>query len=136
MNIAIEFFIFELVHVPNSRLNWFLNQICSINVFPAQNRKSEHHHWILHIQISLGTKFHFKQFWNLGPNLPRKGTSKNDSLIQSTFAQGYYVPGVTFTALFWIAWYHWYFNVFSPKGHRESKWFVGMVTWVVWKPCL
>ena len=29
-------------------------------VFPVKNRKIEQHHWILHIQISLGTKFELK----------------------------------------------------------------------------
>ena len=29
-------------------------------VFSIKNRKSEHHHWIMHIQISLGTKFQLK----------------------------------------------------------------------------
>ena len=31
--------------------------------------------WILHIQISLGTKFHLKKFWILGTNLPKKSIS-------------------------------------------------------------
>ena len=42
----------------------------------VKNRKSEHHHWIPHIQISLGTKFQLKLtiliFW---PDLPKKGFS-------------------------------------------------------------
>ena len=29
-------------------------------VFPVENRKSEHHHWIVHIRISVGTKFQLK----------------------------------------------------------------------------
>ena len=29
-------------------------------VFPFKNGKSEHHHWIVHIRICLGTKFHLK----------------------------------------------------------------------------
>ena len=36
-------------------------------VFPVENKKSEHHHGILHIRISLGTKFQLKliisSFW-------------------------------------------------------------------------
>ena len=36
-------------------------------VFPVQNEKNEHRHWIPHIQISLNTKFQFKMtiliFW-------------------------------------------------------------------------
>ena len=42
----------------------------------VKNRKSEHHHWIPLIQISLGTKFRLKLtiliFW---PDLPKKGFS-------------------------------------------------------------
>ena len=29
-------------------------------VFPVKNKKSEHHHWILHVRISLGTKVQLK----------------------------------------------------------------------------
>ena len=35
----------------------FLDQICPKRVFPAKNRKSEHHHWILHARIRESTKF-------------------------------------------------------------------------------
>ena len=50
----------------------FLDQICPRRVITVKKIKSEHYHWILHIRISLGTKFHFKQFWILGSNLSRK----------------------------------------------------------------
>ena len=49
----------------------FLEQICPKKVFLIENRKSEHPHWILHIAISWGTKFHFKQFRILEPHLPK-----------------------------------------------------------------
>ena len=40
---------------------------------PVKNRKSEHHHWILLIRISLGIKFSLNwQFWFFEPNLPTK----------------------------------------------------------------
>ena len=55
MNITIEFFIFVLVKVPNFNLNWnfdFLDQIFPKRMFGVKNGKIEHHHWILHIQIS------------------------------------------------------------------------------------
>ena len=39
----------------------FLDQIYPKRVFPIKNGKSEHHQWILHTQISLSTKFHFKE---------------------------------------------------------------------------
>ena len=35
----------------------FLDQIFSKRVFPVLNRKSEHNHWVLFIQITLTTKF-------------------------------------------------------------------------------
>ena len=41
--------------------------MCPKRVFPVENRKNEHHDWILHDRIRSGTKFHFKQtnliFW-------------------------------------------------------------------------
>ena len=44
-----------------------LDYICSKRVLPVEHRKSEHHHWILHIWISLGIKFQLKltilSFW-------------------------------------------------------------------------
>ena len=45
----------------------FLDQIFPKTVFPFKNRKNEHHHWILHAKISVGTKFQLKvtilMFW-------------------------------------------------------------------------
>ena len=49
----------------------FIDQTWPKKVFPIQNRKSEHHHFILHIRISLGIKFHLKMttliFWTKCP---------------------------------------------------------------------
>ena len=46
---------------------WFFGPNLPKKVFPVKNRKSEHHHGILHIWISLGTKFQLKliilSFW-------------------------------------------------------------------------
>ena len=51
-----EFCIFVLVYVASLTVNFeFLDQTCLEMVFPTQNRKSEHYHWILHIRISLQT---------------------------------------------------------------------------------
>ena len=63
VNIPIEFCIFELVRVPNFRLNWLIwifRQSLPKKVFPVENRKSEHPHRILHFWISLSTKFRVK----------------------------------------------------------------------------
>ena len=75
---TIKVCIFELVFVSIS--HWtnnleFSDQTCPRRIFMVKNRKSEHHHWILHIQINLGTKFQLKQFWFFGPDLPQKGFS-------------------------------------------------------------
>ena len=64
----------------------FLNQICLERMFTVKNRKSEQHHWILLIRISLGIKFHL-QYWQFGPNLPKKEqfrskTKKVNSIIE------------------------------------------------------
>ena len=58
----IEFCIFELFFTSNFNLNnfEFLDKICRRMIFMVKNRKSEHHHWILHIQISFGTKLQLK----------------------------------------------------------------------------
>ena len=49
------------------KVNTTIDQICLKRLFPVKNKKSERHRWILHIWISLGTKFQLKQtissFW-------------------------------------------------------------------------
>ena len=44
-----------------------MDQICPKRVFRVKNEKIEQHHWILHIRISLATKFYLKliilTFW-------------------------------------------------------------------------
>ena len=49
----------------------FIDQTWRKKVFPIKNRKSEHHHCILQIRISLGIKFHLKMttfiFWTKFP---------------------------------------------------------------------
>ena len=72
--------------------------------------------------ISLGTKFHFKQtILKFGTKFAKKSFYTNVGQIQSSFAQGYHVPGVTSTSFFRIARYHYYFNVSSPKVRRDNK---------------
>ena len=47
---------------------WFFGSNLPKKVFPVENTKSEHHHRILHIWISVSTKFQLKliilSFWN------------------------------------------------------------------------
>ena len=39
---------------------WFFRPNLPKKVFPVKNWKRDHHHWILHIQISLGARFQVK----------------------------------------------------------------------------
>ena len=70
VNITIEFYIFEVVQVTNFSLNWqfwFFEQYLPKGEFWWETKASAYHHWILHIWISLGTKFQLKlpilSFW-------------------------------------------------------------------------
>ena len=64
---------------PIFSLNWqfrIFGQVCPKRVFPVENRKNGHHHWILYIWISLGTKFQLKLIILIfGPNLLKEGIS-------------------------------------------------------------
>ena len=75
VNITVEFCIFKLALVPNFSLNWqlkFFDPICPKWAFCVENRKREHYCWVLHIRISVHTKFQLKlttsSFWTW-PNL-------------------------------------------------------------------
>ena len=63
---------------------WFFGPNFPKKVFPVKDRKSEHYHGIVHILISLGTKYQLKpiilSFW---PNLPKKGISSRKQNKQS-----------------------------------------------------
>ena len=69
----------KLVFVSNFTLNkqfWYFGSNLPKKVFPVKNWKSEHNHWIPHIQISFGTKFPIKlTILIFGPDLPKKGSS-------------------------------------------------------------
>ena len=80
VNIAIEFFIFELVYVPNFSLNW---QFCVFGPdFPKKGYfQSKVEELNITIEFSifelvLGPNFSLNwQFWFFGPHLPKKGVS-------------------------------------------------------------
>ena len=69
MKIIIEFYIFELVQVLYSSFSKFnmLEQSSQKSILPIENRKTEPHHRVFHIRISLNTKFQLKltllTFW-------------------------------------------------------------------------
>ena len=76
VNITNEFCIFKLVWVLNFYFKqfWILRPNFSKKSISGPNRKSSHHHWILHIRLRLGFKFQLKLtiliFWtNFFPTL-------------------------------------------------------------------
>ena len=94
----------------------FLDQIYPKKVFAIKERKSEHHHRILHIWISLSIKFQLKlTTWVFGPNLPKKGTTEQNNqssklqefafcvvtLIQQLFFNIFEISKIS---LFWTFW--------------------------------
>ena len=83
VNSAIEFCIFELVSVPNFNLNWqfwFFGPNLLLKGIPTRNQKNEYHRWILHIRISLGTKFQLKL--TISPlYVPKNGKSEHHYCI-------------------------------------------------------
>ena len=70
MDFSILFQIFcPGLKAPTFSLNWKLWFF-----EPNLSKKSQHHHWILHIRISLDTKFYFKQkTLNFGTKFVQKG---------------------------------------------------------------
>ena len=95
-------------------------------IFPVKNKKSEHHYWILHIRISLGTKFQFKliilTFWT---NCAQKGyfqskTKKVNSITEFCIFELFYVSSVT------LNWQFWHFGPNLPKKDisncKRKKW--------------
>ena len=49
-----------------------MDQIYSKMVFPLENGESEHHHWTLHIRVSLGTKLWLKDTLKASDNFRNK----------------------------------------------------------------
>ena len=83
--------IFELVSAPNLTLKnkfWVLEPNLPKKGFSGRKRKSYYYHWVLHIQISLDTKFQLKQkiliFWNKFASIgdSRSKTEKVNNAIE------------------------------------------------------
>ena len=109
-------------------LNWqfwlYGQKIAPKRVFPVKNKKIEHHHWILHIRISLGTKFQLKliilTFWTKFAQKEyfQSKTKKVKSIIEFWIFQLLYVSSVT------LNWQFWHFAPNLPKKgilHRKRK---------------
>ena len=113
---TIKFCIFELVFVLNLTLNnfWFLDKICTKKIFMVKKRKSEHHHWILHIQFSLGTKFQ--------PNLAKKDFSGLKQKKETLHI--FYMILHTQISLVWNFSSNWqfffFFLIFGPNLPKKS----------------
>ena len=106
MNIIIEFRMFKLVMIPNFSFNWqfwLFWPDSPKKVFLVENRKSEHHHGILHIWISLGTKFQLKliilSFWTKFTQ-KRYFQLKTEQAVQGLQAFAFCVVNVNSTVVF------------------------------------
>ena len=82
---------------------WFFGPNLPKKVFPVKNRKSEHHHGILHIWISLGTKFQLKliilSFWTKFTQ-KRYFQLKTEQAVQGLQAFAFCVVNVNSTVVF------------------------------------
>ena len=82
---------------------WFFGPNLPKKVFPAKNWKREHHHWIPHIQISLGTKFQLKliilSFWTKFTQ-KRYFQPKAEQAVQRLQTFAFYAVNVDSTVVF------------------------------------
>ena len=123
VNIIIVLCTFELVLVPNFSLNWqfwFFGPHCQKRVF--MNRKSGHYHWILHIQISLDTKIHFKLtiltiFWTKFSQ-KRYFRSKTEKV---NITMEFCIFGLVQVPNFSLKWQFWVFGTNLPKMGISSR---------------
>ena len=100
VNIITEFHTFKLILVSNFNSNWqfwFFGPNLPKKVFPVENRKSKHHHGILHIWISLGKKN--LSFWTKFIQ-KRYFKSKTEQAVQGLQVFAFYVVNVNSTAVF------------------------------------
>ena len=124
-----EFCIFKLFLAPNFSLNWkfwFFGPHLTKKGISNHKQKSEHHHWILHIWISLSTKFQVKLtvliFWTkfaLKSYFWSK-TEKMNITIESSIFELVEVPNLSLS---------WKFYFFGPNvskkgvsGQKPEKW--------------
>ena len=81
---------------------WFFGPNLPKKVFPVKNRKSEHHHGILHIWISLDTKFQLKliilSFWTKFTQ-KRYFQSKTEQAIQELHVSAFWIVNVNSTVV-------------------------------------
>ena len=125
-----------MLHIRISLSFWtnnfeLLNQICPRKIFMVKNRKSEHHHWIPFVQISLSTKFQLKlTTWQLlffWPDLPKKGFSglKQKKWTPHIFYIILHIQ-ISLVRNFSSNWQFWFFGSNLPKkvfpvNNRKSE---------------
>ena len=108
--ISIDFCKFEKVKVQiSAKTNNFdfLEQYSQKRILPIKNRKNKHHHYILHIRISISTKFRLKQtiliFWT---KFVQKG--KINTTIEFHIFRLVWISNFALNKQFWI-------SKFAPK---------------------
>ena len=93
-----------------------MDQICPKKVFPVKSRKGEHQHWILHLRISLDTKFQLNlTIWFFGPNLPKKGVSSQKGKTWTSSFNSSYSIELVLVPNFSLNWQFWYSGPNFPK---------------------
>ena len=123
MNTTIEFCISELIYVLNFSLNWqvwFFGPYLPKKSVSGLKQNKWNHHWILHFQISLATKFQLKLtsliFWT---KFAQNGCfwSKRERLNSATefciFELGPIFQFKLTILIFWIK--------FAQKGNSSQK---------------
>ena len=89
--------------------------------FSVRNKKSEHHYWILHIQISLGTRFHLKQtFLNFWTNFAQKGCFRSKT-VEVDITVEFYIFKLVLVPSFSLNWQFWFFRPDLPKKDISSQ---------------
>ena len=111
-------------------------------MFPVWNRKSEHHHWILHIRISLGTKFQLKLIvlTFFSPNLfKREFPVENGkiALVRASMVATYYIKlfrigadrhnGILISLLLLVAETTSYIWKYWKVCKNDTKWLLDMI---------
>ena len=91
-----------------------------------QNRKNEHHHWVLCIRISLGIKFQLKLtaliFWTKFALKGYFGSEREKMNITMEFC----IFELVLIPIFNLNWQLWFFGPSFPKkgifGQNQKKW--------------
>ena len=106
-------------------------------MFPIKSKKSEHHRWVLHIWISLGTKFQVKQkifsFWI---KFAQKGYFWSKTEEMNVIIE-FYIFELDQVSNFNLSWQFWFFldqicpkTVFPVVNRKSEHYHWILRTWI------